>query len=262
MDKIITLENVTKSYNGKCVIDEVSHDFYKGQSIAFAGHNGCGKSTMLKILSGIIRINSGNIHYHDKVRFSYVPEKFPGLDVTMISYLRSVAGMEGVDFSEVERLIEEFFLEEMKNTRMNNMSKGSLQKVGVIQALMAPHDILILDEPLSGQDAESQEVFITKVNELIGQGVTVFMSCHEKKLMDEVSDSVYTINQGKLEKVENKQETFFKIYVRRNNELNSWSDMILHGNKYMITVSESELKKNVMKLFNEGWELVGIEEYI
>ena len=262
MEKIITLENVTKSYNGKCIIDGVSHDFYKGESIAFAGHNGCGKSTMLKILAGLIRINTGNVHYHDKVRFSYVPEKLPGLEITMLNYLKSIAKMEKVEFSKVEKLIEEFFLDGMTHTRMSNLSKGSLQKVGVIQALMAPHDILILDEPLSGQDADSQEVFISKVNELIGQGVTVFMSCHEKKLMDEVSDTVYTINQGKLEKTVFEDESFFKIYVRKNNDLNSWSDMIRHGNKYMLTVREEELKPTIMKLFNEGWELVGIEEYI
>lgn len=199
MDKLITLENITKSYSGRRILDGISSDFYKGESVAFAGHNGCGKSTMLKILAGLTRINHGKIHYHEKLRFSYVPEKFPGLDITMNDYLKSVAKMEGVDYTKVETLIEEFFLEEMTSTKLKSLSKGSLQKVGVIQALMAPHDVIILDEPLSGQDEDSQQEFISKINELREQGVTVFMSCHERHLMDALSDKIYTIQKGKLE---------------------------------------------------------------
>ncbi len=198
MEKIITFEKVTKSYHGKCVIDDISHVFFEGEAVAFAGHNGCGKSTLLKILAGLIRINKGKVIHHKNIRFSYVPEKFPAADITMLRYLRSVAEMEGVPLSQANKLIHEFFLEEMVYTKMKDMSKGSLQKVGVIQALMAPHEVLLLDEPLSGQDTDSQEIFIGKIKELKKQGVTVFMSCHEKKLMDELADKVYMINKGKL----------------------------------------------------------------
>ena len=264
MEKIITFENVTKSYNGKSVIDGISHDFFSGESIAFAGHNGCGKSTMLKIIAGFTKINRGNVKYHKKVRFSYVPEKFPGLDIKMIKYLKAIADMEGVTYSEVNKLIEEFFLDSMTDTKMSNMSKGSLQKVGVIQALMAPHDIILLDEPLSGQDTDSQEVFIGKINELKKQGITIFMSCHEKKLMDEISDKIYTINKGKLEKVEidSVADSIFKIYVNKNRNLRRWPEMTEHGNRYVLSVQRDEIKETVMDLYSEEWELVGIEEYI
>ena len=197
-EKLITLNNVTKKYGVKTIIDSVSHTFYKGESIAFYGHNGCGKSTMLKLISGIIPISGGNLQYHEKLRFSYVPEKFVGMEIEMIDYLRGVERMEGVDSAVTDRLIEDFFLESMIHTRMDKLSKGSLQKVGVIQALMAPHQVILLDEPLSGQDAESQKVFLDKMNELRDRGITIFMSCHEKKLIDDLSDRVYTIEQGKL----------------------------------------------------------------
>lgn len=264
MEKIITFENVTKSYNGKSVIDGISHDFFSGESIAFAGHNGCGKSTMLKIIAGFTKINRGNVKYHKKVRFSYVPEKFPGLDIKMIKYLKAIADMEGVPYSEVNKLIEEFFLDSMTDTKMSNMSKGSLQKVGVIQALMAPHDIILLDEPLSGQDTDSQEVFIGKINELKKHGITIFMSCHEKKLMHEISDKIYTINKGKLEKVEidSVADSIFKIYVNKNRNLRRWPEMTEHGNRYVLSVQRDEIKETVMDLYSEEWELVGIEEYI
>jgi ABC-type multidrug transport system ATPase subunit len=197
-EKLITLENVTKKYGGETIIDSVSHTFYKGESIAFCGHNGCGKSTMLKLISGIIPISSGKLQYHEKLRFSYVPEKFAGMEIEMIDYLRGVERMEGVDPSVTDGLIEDFFLESMIHTRMDKLSKGSLQKVGVIQALMAPHQVILLDEPLSGQDADSQKVFLDKMNELRDQGITIFMACHEEKLIEALSDRVYTIEKGML----------------------------------------------------------------
>ena len=267
MEKLITLENVTKSYGEKTVIDSVSHEFLQGGSIGFAGHNGCGKSTMLRILGGLIRIDQGQVIYHKKVRFSYVPEKFPGTELTMQSYLKHIADMEGVPFADVDELIQDFFLDSMRRTKMNNMSKGSLQKVGVIQSLMAPHDILLLDEPLSGQDADSQEVFIDKVEQLRHKGVTIFMSCHEKKLMDRLSDQVFTITDGKLQIAEDsgkesKIKPDFRVYVRKDDKLTAWPEMIPQNTKFVLTVNKEDLKETVNRIFEEGWELAGVEECI
>ena len=262
MEPIITLENLSKTYDGKCVIDHISHEFYKGESIAFTGHNGCGKSTMLKLLAGLISTSSGKVKYHKKLRFAFVPEKFPGMDIKMVDYLYTTSKMESVESSVVDQLIKDFFLESMSNTKMSELSKGSLQKVGVIQALLVPADVLLLDEPLSGQDAASQEVFIKKCNALRKKGVTIFMSCHEKKLIDELSDKEYTIADGKLCAVESDKDTFYKIYIRKNANLTPWESMEDHGNRYLINVDQDMLKETVLKLYDEEWELAGIEEYI
>jgi ABC-type multidrug transport system ATPase subunit len=260
-EKLITLDNVTKKYGVKTIIDSVSHTFYKGESFAFYGHNGCGKSTMLKLISGIIPISGGNLQYHEKLRFSYVPEKFVGMEIEMIDYLRGVERMEGVDSAVTDRLIEDFFLESMIHTRMDKLSKGSLQKVGVIQALMAPHQVILLDEPLSGQDAESQKVFLDKMNELRDRGITIFMSCHEKKLIDELSDRVYTIEQGKLLEIGAPGEAVYSVYVKKNPALIMRPDMRNNGCNYELTAEEEALKSTVLGLYEEGWEIVGIEKH-
>ena len=259
-EKIITLENVTRKFKGKCVIDSVSHDFYKGDSIAFYGHNGCGKSTMLKLISGLIPLSGGDIHYHKNLSFSYVPEKFVGMEIEMIEYLEGIARVEGVDHQVVESLIKDFFLDSMIHTRMDKLSKGSLQKVGVIQAIMAPKDVIILDEPLSGQDADSQAVFISKIKELRKQGITIFMSCHEKRLIDELSDKVFTIVNGKLVQTEYSNDIAYKVYARINHDLSMWKEMRTIGNRNEMTVKEPVLKETVMRLYEDGWEIVGIEE--
>ena len=260
-EEIITLENVTKIYDGKHVIDNVSHIFTKGESIAFLGHNGCGKSTMLKLLAGIISISSGHLLYQKKLRFSYVPEKFPGMEITLINYLQGIAKMEKVDFSEVNKLIGDFFLDSMIKTRLDRLSKGSLQKVGVIQAILAPKDVILLDEPLSGQDADSQRIFLTKMNELRENGVTIFMACHEKMLINELADKAYTLENGKLAEVKNPDKPEYSVYVRKNPELTAWLEMRSKGNRYEITVKDEFLKETVLKLYDEEWEIVGIEKH-
>ena len=259
-EKIITFENATKTYEGKHVIDHVSHAFSKGESIAFWGHNGCGKSTMLKLLAGIVSLSDGHIVYQKKLKFSYVPEKFPGMEISLIDYLQGIAKMEKVDFSMVKELIGDFYLDSMIETRLDKLSKGSLQKVGVIQALLAPQDVILLDEPLSGQDADSQKIFISKMNELREKGVTIFMACHEKTLIDKLSDKVYTIEKGKLVEVESPGDDYYSVYVRKSHELMPRPDMKNVGNGYEITVREESLKETVLKLYGEGWEIVGIEK--
>lgn len=247
-EKIITFENVSKIYEEKHVIDNVSHAFTKGESIAFWGHNGCGKSTILKLLAGIISISSGHIVYPKKLKFSYVPEKFPGMEISLIDYLQGVARMEEVDFSVVNELIREFYLDSMINTRIDKLSKGSLQKVGVIQALLAPQDVILLDEPLSGQDADSQRIFISKMNELREKGVTIFMACHEKMLIDKLSDRVYTIDKGKLVELKAIGEDDYCVYVRKSRGLTAWANMKSSGNQNELTVKEEQLKETVLSV--------------
>ena len=261
MDKIITLDNVSKSYEDNCVLDHITHEFRKGESIAFTGHNGSGKSTLLKVLAGLISLSSGRVSYPERTGFCFVPEKFPGMDIGMDHYLYSVAKMESVDLSVVRNLVSDFFLDMMIHTKLNELSKGSLQKVGVIQALIAPKDVLLLDEPLSGQDSASQDVFLQKINALREKGVTVFMSCHEKKLIDELSDREYTIADGKL-LLKDTEDHMFKIYVRKDENLTPWPDMTAHANRYIIEVKREAMKETVMKLYSDGWEIAGIEEYI
>ena len=262
MEELITLNDVSKSYDGKCVLDHITMALYKAQSIAFTGHNGCGKSTLLKLIAGLIRLSSGKIDHHEKIRFGFVPEKFPGMNISLRDYLYSIAKIENVDHSEVDSFVRDFFLESMINTKLYELSKGSLQKVGVIQALIGKRNIILLDEPLSGQDAASQDVFIEKINELRGRGVTVLMSCHERRLIDELTDLEYTIHNGKLYCKENGEEFFYKVFVKKNESLTAWPEMTDHGNKRMLQVKGAELKETVIRLYNEGWELTGIEEYL
>ncbi|MDO4273563.1 MAG: ABC transporter ATP-binding protein [Eubacteriales bacterium] len=201
MKELIKLENISKKYDGRLILDHATLSVYENQSVAFTGHNGSGKSTILKILAGLVNPTEGKVIYNGRLLFHYVPERFPKTNLTAGRYLKIMGEIDGLSPSEIQdrcgKLCKDFFLEDMLNTSMKNLSKGTLQKIGVIQALLKPPQILLLDEPLSGQDADSQQVFIRKINQLRKENVTILMSCHEPYLIKSISDTLYVMEHGK-----------------------------------------------------------------
>lgn len=265
--EIITLTNLTKIYNSKTIIHSVSHTFHQGQSIAFMGHNGCGKSTLLKLVAGIVAPSSGEVVYNRPLLFHYVPEKFLPLPMTGRTYLTRMGELDGLKKGETVRRIEElgndFFLSELLDISMKSLSKGTLQKISVIQAFLKKPDVLLLDEPLSGQDTASQKVFISKVNALCAQGVTVLMSCHEQRLVEAVSEQVYTIKDGHLILYQPKREKLYTL-ILEHSPLPSMppysikEGMTKYGNGYRLLVNEDNKDRILLELLQNGWTLKGM----
>ncbi|NRT72740.1 ATP-binding cassette domain-containing protein [Clostridium beijerinckii] len=199
---IIKIKNLVKKYDDRLIFDDVSLDIMKGESIALTGHNGMGKSTLIKILCGLTSITSGEVIRDKNLKFNYIPENFSQLNIKAGEYIKLIGEIEGIskdDFvKKTNYLYKEFNLENMINTSMKNLSKGTLQKISVVQALLSKPDILLLDEPLSGQDSDSQKTFIRMVRELIKDGVTVIMSCHELFLIDQLSSRILQVKDSKI----------------------------------------------------------------
>ncbi|NRT80268.1 ATP-binding cassette domain-containing protein [Clostridium beijerinckii] len=199
---IIRIKNLVKKYDDRFIFDDVSLDIIKGESIALTGHNGMGKSTLIKILCGLTSITSGEVIRDKNLKFNYIPENFSPLNIKAGEYIKLIGEIEGIskdDFvKKTNYLYKEFNLENMINISMKNLSKGTLQKISVVQALLSKPDILLLDEPLSGQDSDSQKTFIRMVRELIKDGVTVIMSCHELFLIDQLSSRILQVKDSKI----------------------------------------------------------------
>lgn len=203
-ETLIELEAVSKSYDNRTIIEPFDFAVRMGDSIAIVGHNGCGKSTLLKIMAGLIQPTTGKISYpNGKPLFHYLPEKFYPTSLKTRAYLESMGEIDGISPKElkkkIEMLAEDFYVTDFLNIPMKSLSKGTLQKIGVIQALLCEPDVLLLDEPLSGQDEDSKKVFIHKVNELREKGITVILSCHEKELTDALTEKQYIIQKGFFE---------------------------------------------------------------
>lgn len=194
---IISLNNVSKHFGRRVILEHVNLNIKKGESIALLGLNGSGKSTLLRMICGLTTITSGTIEYASLLTFNYVPEHFPKIDLTAREFIDYMGLIEGLTAETVgarsRELFHAFFMDEMMDVPIKHLSKGTIQKVAVIQALLQKPDVLLLDEPLSGQDSQSQKAFINLSKELNHQGVTVIMSCHEHHLVNQLSHSAFEI---------------------------------------------------------------------
>ena len=260
---IIELQNISKSYKTKDFYSSINEVFDEKDSVAFVGHNGCGKSTMLKIIAKIINPTQGKIIYSRKLKIRYVTEKFEPENITAREFLEFMGKIEGLSDKYLENIIKnlakDFFITDFLDVNMKKMSKGTLQKIIVIQALLNKPDVLLLDEPLSGQDKESQTVFVEKVNNLRANGTTIFMSCHEDWLVKAISNKVYTFSNGLMVRKKECNKTYYILSFYNSNNEPIVSGMIKCGEYYLIRVEECNINSIVLKLIKCGWELRGLK---
>ncbi|MBU2591782.1 MAG: ABC transporter ATP-binding protein, partial [Nitrospinae bacterium] len=166
----IEIKNLTKVYSSGLkkkflAIDDLSLNIDEGEIFGFLGPNGAGKSTTIKAILGIIRPTSGEIFISGKkssdpssrAKVGFLPENpifYEYLTAEeLLLYVGQTFGMEKKDIVEKgNRLISQMGLEDAKKTRLRYFSKGMIQKIGLIQAVIHDPDILILDEPASGLD--------------------------------------------------------------------------------------------------------------
>ena len=276
MQTVIRLQQVSMKYGEKQVLKEITQSFTEGSATAFVGHNGCGKSTLLKVLSGLVKPSRGFVRYNRPLIFHYVPEKFPVAHLTSKQYLMHMGRIDGLSrdrlSDEIQRLAGDFYMEEHLQSRMSTLSKGTLQKVGVIQALLVKPDVLLLDEPLSGQDVDAQKVFIEKINDLRGRGITLFMSCHEPELVEAVTEKAYTIEQGNLLPCMISTQESYRVLLcwegeedARQQAMAELTDIfrgeiLPYGSGYQIHLTQGECDQHLGRILAQGWRLRGLHK--
>ena len=212
-EPIITIRGLEKSFGTKKVLKGIDLDVQKGQIIGYIGPNGAGKSTTVKIMLGLIEqytgeikifgenISNGSVEY--KKRIGYVPETADIYDnLTGREYLTFIGELYGLDYDvadeKAKKLMALFNLEKVYDSRISSYSKGMRQKVLIISSLLNDPDILFLDEPLSGMDANSVMVFKEVLAELVSQGKTIFYSSHIMEIVEKISDRIILINDGQI----------------------------------------------------------------
>lgn len=213
MEPIIRIQSLSKSYGDKTVLKNISLEIYPGQVIGYIGPNGAGKSTTVKILCGLLQDFEGTvmvkgINVKDnplavKRLIGYVPELAELYEVlTPAEFLELVAGLYEIPAevaeSRIRRMLAAFSLEGNMHQRMDSFSKGMRQKVLLIAGLLHNPDILILDEPLSGLDANSVIIVKELISKLAAEGKTIFYCSHMMDVVEKVSDRIVLINQGEI----------------------------------------------------------------
>ncbi|MDZ4750928.1 MAG: gliding motility-associated ABC transporter ATP-binding subunit GldA [Flavobacteriales bacterium] len=206
----IIVSQVTKNYGAQKALDSVSFEIKPGEVVGFLGPNGAGKSTMMKILTCYIpqtsgdasvcgfdvRLNSMNV----KRSIGYLPEHNPlYLDMYVREYLQFVAELHGVKkvSARVEQMVEMVGLGREAHKKIEELSKGYRQRVGLAQAIIHDPSVLILDEPTSGLDP-NQLVEIRSLIMEIGKQKTVMLSTHIMQEVEAICSRTIIINKGNV----------------------------------------------------------------
>ena len=188
---MLKLTNVSKKYREHIVFNSVTIDMSNPGLYVFQGINGSGKSTILKVLCGVIYKSAGRIE--KDVSISYLPDKFnmPKL-MKAKAYVDSILNMYGIKDSSDE-LISKF---QIPNKRIGDLSKGNQQKLGLLQVLYNEADCYVLDEPLDGLDEFAKHLVKDIIKEYIDKGKIIIMSLHGKNLFNELKPTVFDIKDG------------------------------------------------------------------
>ena len=209
---MIEVQGLTKFYDERPAIQDVTFSVPKGQVLGFLGPNGAGKSTTMRILAGFLGLSAGNAsvdgydvfsHSLDvRKRIGYLPETTPLYnEMRVAGFLDLMCRLRGVSPSlrraRIDHAIEVCGLEERRSEVIGRLSKGLRQRVGLAQAIVHDPKVLILDEPTAGLDPAQTRETRTLIKE-IGRQHTVILSSHILSEVAATCERVLIINQGRL----------------------------------------------------------------
>lgn len=287
----IKVSSVTKIYKTQKALNEVSFSADKGQIIGFLGPNGAGKSTMMKILTGFIKPNSGEV-FVDEIDvlknpleaqkiIGYLPEHNPlYTDMYVREYLQFQASIfkistksilsadERLDLTEKEQIeicIEKVGLTAEAHKKINQLSKGYQQRVGLAAAILHNPKVLILDEPTTGLDP-NQLVEIRGLIKELGKEKTVLFSTHIMQEVEAVCDRVIIIKKGEVlvdkklsELKENNQQVIEVTFDYKVEEqfINRLPNVVSYKNNYDYTwyitfESEEDMRPKIFDFAQEN----------
>ena len=223
----LLLQNVSKSYGAVKALKGVSVTLKKGEVVGLLGPNGAGKSSLMKILTGYYKEWEGQISYEGldlkadlqriQKQVGYLPENNPLYnEMYVVEYLKYVANLYKLDNPPYKEILKKTGLLDHQRHKIQTLSKGYRQRVGLAAALIHDPQLLILDEPTTGLDP-NQLVEIRKLIRQLGKDKTVLLSTHILQEVDALCDRVIIINKGEivldqaLEELRSKQEQIIEV---------------------------------------------------
>lgn len=273
MHELVSLKNVGKAYLGKTIFRNVNMSIDINKPTVIMGENGCGKSTLLKIIAGILSCTEGEVIHRQKNKISYMPDRFPKLPFNVENYLFHMGSIQGIPRKEVNNYINIKFNhlnmpQSFRKQKIYNCSKGTLQKINVLQALITKPDLLVLDEPFSGLDENSVDSLFELLNEIIENNTAVILSCHEKSLAQKITNDFFIFKEQQCYRssdfsncfcvkfADNKHDNKFDLIIDGTISINKTSEL------YEALIEKDQLKEILLFLFAKGYEIHSVNPII
>ncbi|HKJ42125.1 MAG TPA: ABC transporter ATP-binding protein [Sunxiuqinia sp.] len=210
---VISTNNLRKFYGKKEALQGIDLTIFAGQIIGYIGPNGAGKSTTVKILCGLINDFQGEVSmlgkdlrtesFEIKKQIGYIPENAALYEaLTPIEFMEFLGDMRGMNVERIrekaEALLDIFEMKPNANQRIATFSKGMRQKVLICSALIHNPQIIFMDEPLSGLDANSVIMVKEMLTQIAHDGKTIFYSSHLMDVVEKISHRIVLIDKGKV----------------------------------------------------------------
>ncbi|GFR34916.1 ABC transporter ATP-binding protein [Thermobrachium celere] len=208
---MINLVNITKSFNGNKIIDDISIKMSKGKVYGFVGRNGSGKTVLLKMITGFIRPDSGYIEINNQRLGKDID--FPancGVLIENPGFISNKTGYENlklladinktIDYDKIKNMMIDYELDPNDKKKVKQYSLGMKQKLGLIQAFMEEPEIIILDEPMNALD----DTYVNKVRDYIKSikhERLIIITSHNQEDIEILCDEVFCLKNGKLNKI-------------------------------------------------------------
>jgi len=271
----LVLKNVSKTFAGKKVVDNVSLSLKKPGVYGLLGTNGAGKTTTIRMLLGIITKDSGEITWNGKevdrknVNFGYLPEErgvYPKVKIfEQLMYFAELKGMEIQEAIEsINKWAKELKVEEYLQMSAEKLSKGNQQKIQFMTAIIHNPELVVLDEPFSGLDPVNTEMLKNIIIDLIRNGKYVIMSAHQMATIEEFCSDILILNKGKTVLQGNLKE-IKETYPANRVEIDVKQDIRNYikefeleieteaNNNYIIKISDEEKAHRLLnKLISDG----------
>lgn len=209
---MIEIRNLFRAYDDFMAVQDVSFSINKGEIVGLLGHNGAGKTTIMKMISGYLEPSSGSITIDElditrqraqiQQRLGYLPEVLPVYpEMSVADYLDYVARLKGMHsqqaMQEIRRVIQATDLGNKLIAPISTLSRGYRQRVGVAQAILGKPRLLILDEPTNGLDPTQTRQMRDLIRD-ISKEATVILSTHIMQEVDALCDRVLIMRSGEL----------------------------------------------------------------
>lgn len=208
---MIEIKNVSKTIDKQQVLKDINLTLEDGKTYAIIGHNGSGKSMLLRLICGLISPDTGSVLINKEELKNNINKYNFGVLIEKPKFLNNLTGFENLEIlasinnkinsNDIDQILKTVDLYDEKDKKYRNYSLGMKQKLGIAQALMENPDIILLDEPFSALDKQSTKKIRELILKLKKQGKLIIIATHSKEDVNLLCDEVLEMESGMIEKV-------------------------------------------------------------
>ncbi|WP_438536192.1 ABC transporter ATP-binding protein [Cetobacterium sp.] len=261
---MLTVNNVSKKYKNKEIINNINMNINEGSSLAILGNNGAGKTTLIKIMLGLLIPTTGEVLYN-KVEINKIKNKYLGIVGVVLEgnrniywyltpwenlyYFGRLLGVSDENIKERgKELLILFDLYSVADKKISTFSRGMKQKVAVVISLLNNPKILFLDEPTLGLDVITKNKLIECLIKIKNKGTTIILTTHQLDIVDKIADKIYFLKNGRLLEEDKKNISFDESLIQ----------ISLKNRKTLNILDGQYIQSLILFLIENGEEIISI----